>query len=93
MLDSTCENTVGKVIEFPSGADLIMAQAVVAGKVSEEKKLFKLASLYIDLNHITSANDIFIEGGPVAQTALAFVEAVCDTIGYHAAQPTGGNVA
>lgn len=83
-------------IEFPSGVDLLAAQARVGKHVKAEQALMKLARFYVDMNHITGSADIFVERGRVAQTSLEFVEQVCETIGYHKAGQThhgGGDAA
>lgn len=86
---------MAKVIEFPSGVDLLAAQARVGKHKSIEEKLLRLARFYVDMNHITGPGDIYDLGGRVPLTALEFVEQVCDTIGYHEAGQIkpGGNVA
>lgn len=74
---------MAEIIEFPSGVDLLAAQARVGKHLQAEQALMKLARFYIDMNHITGPEDIFVEGGRVSLTSLAFVEQVCQTIGYH----------
>lgn len=79
---------MAKVIEFPSGVDLVVAKAAAGKHSSAEQALYKLARFYVDMNHITSGEDIFIEGGRIPLTALDFVEQVCETIGYHKGKQT-----
>lgn len=76
---------MGQVIEFPAGPNLLAAKAKAGKHTDMEYALWKLARFYVDMNHITSSNDIFTEGGRVAETSLEFVSGVCDTIGYHKA--------
>ena len=74
---------MAKIIEFPTGVDLVAAKATAGKRIDKEHALMRLARFYVDMNHLTGPSDIFVVNGRVAQTSLEFVEQVCDTIGYH----------
>lgn len=71
------------MIEFPSGAALQIEKDRMRTKPKGKGKgeaLLGLAHSYIRLNNITDRS--VLDTKPIADTAIDFIEVVCDLIGY-----------